>query len=136
MYQTFAYVGTSVDITPLGSTTTGTLIGTNVEGALRWNILPHYTWNPYVFVGAGWQHYDITDVDYSRSDTGLKDEDDLAVFPMGAGIAYRDHSGFVGELRGTFRPAEDSSLLVDANGDGGTASLHTWDATAQLGYEF
>lgn len=129
-----AYNGTAYDLQSVGSLNTGTLIGTNVEGALRWNILPHYEWNPYLFAGAGWQHYDVADNNLSRADDGIGDKDDLAVFPMGAGIAYRDTSGITGELRGTFRAAADSSFIQDAQGD--NASLHTWEASAGLGYEF
>ena len=129
-----AYIGTTVDIKPLGATTTGRLVGTNVEGALRWNILPHYVWNPYIFAGVGWQRYDVTNVDYSRADTGLADKDNLAVYPVGAGIAYRDRRGFVADVRSTFRAAQDSGLLREASGS--NAKLHTWDASAQVGYEF
>jgi hypothetical protein len=127
------YNGTAVDVQPLGETATGTLLGTNIEAAIRWNLLPHYAWNPYIFAGAGWQRYDVTDANFSRASTGLADEDNLAVWPMGAGIAYRDPDGIVAELRATFRLAQESELL--RTGDG-FADLHTWDASAQLGYEF
>lgn len=129
-----AYNGTAYDLQSVNSLNTGTLIGTNVEGALRWNILPHYEWNPYLFAGAGWQHYDIADNELSRADDGIGDQDDLAVFPMGVGLSYRDVSGITGELRGTFRAAADSTFIQDASGD--DASLHTWEASAGLGYEF
>ncbi len=129
-----AYNGTAYDLQSVGSLNTGTLIGTNVEGALRWNILPHYEWNPYIFAGAGWQHYDVADNELSRADDGIADNDDLVVFPMGAGIAYRDTSGITGELRGTFRAAGNSDLILDSDGD--EANLHTWEASAGLGYEF
>jgi hypothetical protein len=46
----------------------------DTEGALRWNILPHYTWNPYVFVGAGWQRYDITDANRRRTSVTNSEE--------------------------------------------------------------
>jgi hypothetical protein len=128
------YNGTAVDVQPLGEAVTGTLLGTNVEAALRWNILPHYVWNPYVFAGAGWQRYDVTDADFSRAATGIADEDDLVVWPMGAGLAYRDPDGIVAEVRGTFRLAQESELLRTSSGN--FADLHTWDASAQLGYEF
>jgi hypothetical protein len=128
-----SYVGTAVDIRPVGAIDTGTLIGTELEAAVRWNILPHHRWNPYVFLGAGWQHYNITSATFSRAATGLADDDDLAVFPMGAGIAYRDPSRITFELRGTFRAASESRLLVEA--DGASASLDTWEASAAIGYE-
>ena len=128
-----SYIGTAVDLTaPTGAQ--GTLLGTAVEGALRWNMLPHYEWNPYVFGGAGWQRYDVTDAVVSRSANGISDQEDLAVFPLGAGLSYRDLSGITFDVRGTLRVAEDSELVATATG--GNADLHTWDASGTLGYEF
>lgn len=128
-----AYIGSTVDIQPLGTTQTGTLVGTGVEGALRWNTLPHYAWNPYLFAGLGWQRYDVRDVNFSLSDTGVADRDNLTVFPLGGGLAYRD-AGIMVDVRGTIRPATNADLVTETNGD--TAKMHTWDVSAQLGYEF
>jgi hypothetical protein len=129
-----AYNGTAVDVRPLGAAKTGTLVGTNVEAALRWNVLPHYMINPYLFAGIGWQRYDVTNANYSMADVGMADKDNLSVFPMGAGVAYRDKSGLVLDVRGTFRAAPNPGLIRDPSG--GAADLHTWDAGANLGYEF
>jgi hypothetical protein len=129
-----AYNGTAYDVQDFSGVTSDTLIGTNFEGALRWNILPHYAWNPYLFAGVGWQHYDLNDNTLTRADSGIGSEDDLAVFPMGAGIAYRDISGITAELRGTFRAADSSTFIEDINGN--EVDLHTWEASAGLGYEF
>ena len=129
-----AYIGTAVDMASSFDGDTGTLIGTAFEASLRWNVLPHYSWNPYLFLGAGWQHYDVTDASFSRAVNGVADEDDLAIFPMGVGFQYRDMSGLVYDVRGTFRAAEESSLIADASE--GNADLHTWEASGSLGYEF
>lgn len=127
-----AYNGTAYDLqTFSGIQTSDTLIGTNLEGALRWNILPHYMVNPYIFAGVGWQHYDLND--NTLSDQGIETTDDLAVFPMGVGVSYRDPSGVTAELRGTFRAAADSSFIQEADGD--NARLDTWEASAGIGYE-
>lgn len=129
-----AYNGTAVNITPLAGGATGHLVGTNAEAALRYNVLPHYMWDPYVFAGIGWQRYDITNANFSMADTGLSDKENLAVFPLGAGITYRNRSGLVFDVRGTIRPAQSSTLLREPSG--GYASLHTWDAGGNVGYEF
>jgi hypothetical protein len=129
-----SYTGTTVDLQPLGQTATGQLVGTNVEGAVRWNILPHFSVNPYLFAGMGWQRYDVRDADFSLSDAGINEDENFVVFPTGVGIAYRDISGIVFDARGTFRWAGDSELIAEAGGD--FADLHTWEATANLGYEF
>jgi opacity protein-like surface antigen len=127
-----AYIGTAVDIDPLGAPESGTLIGTGVEGALRWNILPHYMFNPYLFAGVGWQRFDVRDVDFNVSDTGVQDKDNLAVYPVGGGLSFRDN-GLSLDLRGTFRAATDSDLVLQTGGD--TADMHTWDVSAQIGFE-
>lgn len=127
------YTGTSVELAPLGATATGTLVGTSFESALRWNVLPHYAWNPYVFVGVGWQRYDVMNGDFERADTGFVDQDELVVMPMGGGLAWRDVSGLVVDVRGSFRLADTSDLMVDSTG--GRVDLHTWEASATVGYE-
>lgn len=128
-----SYTGTSVDLAPLGSASSGTLVGTTIEGALRWNILPHYSWNPYVFGGVGWQRYDVMNGNFTRADTGFIDQDDFVVVPMGGGLAWRDPSGLVVDVRGTFRLADTSTLMVDEIGE--RTDLHTWEASATVGYE-
>jgi hypothetical protein len=127
------YIGTAANVEALGQDN-GTLVGTTVEGALRFNALPHYKFNPYVFAGIGYQRYDLRNDKLATSDSGMKNSDQLVEFPMGTGIAYRDRSGFTADLRGTFRAAAKSDLVVDPSGN--KADLHTWEASGALGYEF
>ena len=56
-------------------------------------------------------------------------------FPVGAGLSFRDASGFVLDLRGTYRATTSSTLLFDPRTNQ-YASLQTWEAGAALGYEF
>jgi hypothetical protein len=128
-----SYVGTAANVESLGRDN-GTLIGTTVEGALRFNILPHYKINPYIFAGIGYQRYDLRSPNFAQSDSGMQDSSDFAEFPMGTGISYRDRTGFTADVRGTFRAAANSNLLTDTNGT--KADMHTWEASAALGYEF
>ena len=129
------YLGTAANVNTINGQSNGTLIGTTTEAALRWNILPHNDLTPYIFGGAGWQHYDVRDMKFAQSDTGMKSNDNVAEFPMGAGLSLRDVSGFTADLRGTFRATTDSTLVLD--GVTNTyASLYSWEASAALGYEF
>lgn len=136
-----SYVGTatSIDNSALLPGQSATLIGTAFEGAVRYNILPHYTWNPYIFVGIGWQHYDVTDTHATLALNGMNDSDDLLEFPMGAGLSYR-MGGFVADIRGVFRATTyDNLILKDpalypASKD--YAPMHSWEASAAVGYEF
>jgi hypothetical protein len=129
-----SYLGTATNVRAMPAGQSATLIGTTAEAALRYNILPHYDWNPYVFAGAGWQHYDVT------GDTpqviGMATSDDLIEFPVGTGLAYR-RSGFVADLRGTFRATTEENLVLRNPATGSDpAPMHTWEASAALGYEF
>jgi hypothetical protein len=129
-----SYLGTAANINTINGNANGTLVGTTVEAALRYNILPHNTFNPYIFAGAGWQRYDVTNMHFAQSDTGMAPHDNMAEFPMGAGFGVRDVSGFNFDLRGTFRATTDSTLLQESNGN--YAQLHMWEASGAVGYEF
>jgi hypothetical protein len=130
------YIGTAQSIDALSGTQNATLVGTTAEGALRWNILPHYAWNPYVFAGVGWQRYDIAGAKFSMADSGINDSDNSVVFPMGTGVSYRAQNGLVLDLKGTFRASTQAGLVIDTTGNDSYAPLHTWEASGALGYEF
>lgn len=130
------YVGTAADVNALAGAQSGTLVGSTFEGAVRYNILPHGSWNPYAFVGMGWQRYDITGADFTLSDAGMRDSDNSIVFPMGAGVSYRDRSGLVLDLRGTFRANTEQGLVLESIGSDSYAPMHSWEASAAAGYEF
>ncbi len=129
-----SYIGQASDMRTFTGQSNGTLIGTTAEAALRWNILPHYEWNPYIFAGVGWQRYDLQSMVFATSDTGIKSTDNLVEYPMGAGVSYRDNSGLLVDLRGTFRAVPSSTLVVDPTGV--PASAHWWEASGAIGYEF
>jgi len=134
------YVGTATNINGLPTGNKGRLIGTTLEGALRWNVLPHMPFTPYAFIGMGWTRYDVTNTSISLADTGVRDHDNLMVFPMGVGLAYRI-SGFVVDARGTFRAATDNDLVltnpvITQPTPSDFLPMHSWEASAAVGYEF
>ncbi|MEP6860712.1 MAG: hypothetical protein ABJE66_08845 [Deltaproteobacteria bacterium] len=129
------YLGSAGHINTITGAPNGTLVGTTVEVALRYNILPHNLFTPYVFAGMGWQRYSVWNVQFAQSDTGLRSHDDVAEFPTGVGITMHDPSGAMADIRGTFRTTTGSDLLADP-ATGTFASLYSWEATGSLGYEF
>lgn len=132
------YVGSAQTIRSEFNTASATLIGTTVEGDVRINFMPHYMFTPYIFGGLGWQHYNINDNRFTLADTGMNKTDNLMDVPAGLGLSYRQN-GFVGELRGTYRWAATGSGLVlstTPSNVGQFASMSSWEASLQLGYEF
>lgn len=134
----FSYVGTASNVDSLFGTRSGTLLGSVLEGALRWNILPHLAWNPYVFGGVGWTHLEVTGASFTQADTGIRDRDNEMLFPIGAGIGYRSTSGFIADLRGTYRITIDDNMIVTNPGSvvPNYASMDWWEASAAAGFEF
>jgi hypothetical protein len=84
----------------------------------------------------GWQRYDIRGANFALSDTGMNDSDDAVVYPMGLGVSFRDTSGVVIDLKGTFRPVSNQDLIIDPAMSGEYAQMHSWEASAAAGYEF
>jgi hypothetical protein len=134
-----SYVGSATSIGSLPSGRSGTLLGTAVEGALRFNLLPHAPWTPYVFGGVGWQRYDVIRTDVTLAANGINDKDNLINFPVGLGMSYR-MNGFVIDVRGTFRFTTDEDLVLKTPALNPTSkdyeSMRNWDASASIGYEF
>jgi len=129
------YVGTAQNLNSLRGTPEGTLVGSVAEATLRYNVLPHFAWNPYVFAGVGYQRFDVQNMTFATADAGVKSNENLIEYPMGTGISYRTLSGFLVDLRGTFRAEASSTLVRDLTG-GTYASAHWWEASGSLGYEF
>lgn len=137
-----AYVGSATSISGLPTGNTGTLVGSAAEGTLRWNVLPHYAWTPYVFGGVGYQRYDVKGTSVSLSDSGMNSSDNLLNVPAGLGFAWRTSNGFVADIHGTYRFTWFQDLVLQ-NGAPvtGTSSnnfvkMNSWGASASLGYEF
>jgi hypothetical protein len=130
------YAGTAANIEALMGGQSGTLIGTTLEAAVRYNALPHLAWNPYAFAGMGWQRYDITGASMHVWDSGMKTGDNSAVFPLGAGIVYRHRSGLVADVHGTFRLSANAGLVLENPTSSSYVPMHTWEASGGIGYEF
>lgn len=122
-----AYVGSASDVVALGLDPDATLMQNGVEGALRLNILTGM-WQPYVLAGAGWSRYTVTNEDFNTS--SVESEDDVAQFPLGAGVAFR-YEGLVLDARGVYRPTASAELVPDDDGN-----MPSWAADLTAGIEF
>ena len=138
------YMGSASNVNALIGPESGTLIGTSVEGTLRWNILPHENFNPYIFGGAGWQHYDVTSGHFTLADNGMNSSDNLADFPVGAGLSFRLDNGLVISARGTYRFTVDPNLVLKTPTVAFTNIVNSnifeimdsWEGSAQIGFEW
>jgi hypothetical protein len=133
VYLEAGYVGTAAKVNaPLGNTA-ATLVGSTFEAIGKLSPLSKSALKPYAFFGAAWRHYDIAGEDFTTSDAGMDDSDDLFQIPVGAGLGYR-RSGFIADARFTFRASAGESMIVESDGE--YAPMHTWGVSAGLGYEF
>lgn len=126
-----AYVGTANDIDAIGVADNARLISNGLEGAIRLD-LTRTMIKPYVLAGAGWKHYSVQNTNVNTSD--LQDSDNVVTFPLAAGLNYK-YKRFIGDVRGTFSPTIDNELFRSDVGNDEN-QLHTWKATANVGFEF
>lgn len=127
------YLGTAQGIDAIGLDTNAVLLGTALQGVARLNGGQGDAFNPYVFAGMAWRRYDLTNIDTNTSD--VTDSDNLLEVPFGLGMAYRyDH--FVADVRGEVRVATFEDLIPSGDAAGEDMAMHTWGASAQVGYEF
>lgn len=139
-----AYTGSAGDVNGLFGPQTGTLIGTAFTGSLRWNVLPHAAFTPYVYGGVGWQNYQITNSNrtFTLADSGMNSSDNSVIFPTGLGVQWRDRSGLVIDAHGAFNWNVDAGLVLNpdgtqfANTNNDFLPMHTWEAGANIGFEW
>jgi hypothetical protein len=129
------YLGTASTVDSLVGGRSATLVGTGVGADLRLNVIPDQAWQPYVFLGGSYRRYDVSGASFSTSDAGMNDVDNVFEVPMGVGVSYRTQ-GFFGDVRGTFRAATNSHLVLTSPGSTDYVPLHNWGAIARVGYEF
>lgn len=129
------YYGTAGSIDSLVGGKNANLVGHAVGADVRFNVLPDGMFQPYGFVGGAYRRYDVTGASFTTSDAGMNDSDNLLEIPMGVGVAYRT-GGFVADVRGSFRAAIDSALVLKSPTSTDYVPMHQWGATARIGWEF
>jgi hypothetical protein len=120
-----AYVGSTQELNALGLDRDAMLTSHGVEGNLRLN-MSNTQVVPYIFTGAGWRRYSITNADINLS--SIRDVDNVMEIPAGAGLTWRISSVIV-DLRGVFRFAVGNDLMQSDD-------LHTLSVRGNVGWEF
>ena len=133
-----SYLGSAQTIDALGLDDGAVLLGNGVQANVRLNLTTTASVQPFLFAGAAWRRYQLTNVDTNTSD--VADDDDVLEIPVGAGIAYR-YRGFILDARGEYRRTTEEDLMPSLTQDGpfandSQAELHRWGVNANIGYEF
>lgn len=137
-----SYIGSAQSISALGLDDSAVLVGNGAQAALRFNTTIDFPVQPFIYGGAAWRRYDLTNADFNTSD--VNDSDNVFEFPLGVGFAGR-WQGLILDARGEYRPTIDNDLLPEFASTGGTledvgndnfAAMHRWSVNASIGYEF
>lgn len=128
------FLGTTGTIQALTGMETGTLFGTTIEGALRYNLRPLETWNPYVTAGVGGQRYTVSG-DLDLATAGVKDSDVSLIFPVALGLVVHPSATFLIDVRATVRPNANGRLVLEQMGGSDYRPLHAWEVGAAVGFE-
>jgi hypothetical protein len=126
-----AYVGSEQSIEALGLSTNTRLLGNGVEGDLRLNFT-NFMVQPYIFGGAGWTHYQITNSTTNTS--SVLSSDDVGTVPLGAGISIRPTKAFLIDVRGTYRAVFNDTMFDRVTNSNN--SMQNWGAIGRVGFEF
>lgn len=124
-----AYIGSAQDISAVGLDPDAILLSNGGEANLRLNILPG-VFQPYVFGGIGFRHYEIVNSDVNTS--AIEDSDTIGIVPMGGGFTVR-LDNFLLDARGTFRWAFEDQMLTSTVDEG--LGMSTWMAELRAGVE-
>ena len=124
-----AYIGSAQNIAAAGLDPDAFLLSNGGEANLRLNILPG-VFQPYVFGGVGYRHYQIANSDVNTS--AIADDDNVGIVPVGGGFIVRADR-FLLDARGTFRWAFEDEMLVLGPDDG--LGMSTWSAELRAGIE-
>jgi hypothetical protein len=133
-----SYLGSAQAIEALGLDNNAVLLGNGVQANVRVNLTTDTDLQPFLFGGAAWRRYQVTNTDSNTSD--VADDDDVLEIPVGAGLAYR-YRGLILDMRGEYRRTTQEDLMPSLTQDGpfandGQAELHRWGVNANIGYEF
>jgi hypothetical protein len=124
-----AYVGAAQSISGLGLGS-NTLLRNGFEGVLRGQFplaMGPSLFEPYAFVGLGWNHYSLSNTPVASASI-VGTSDDTFTVPWGFGFSA-GYMGFLADVRFTYRPTYDANILGDA-------SLTNWNFGGAIGYEF
>lgn len=133
-----SYIGSAQRISALGLNNNSMLVGNGAQGALRLNLTTDLPVQPFIFGGAAWRRYTVTN-NNAINTSDVANRDDVMEFPVGAGIAGK-FAGLVLDARGEFRYTTNADLISTTTeptiGVSNSGTMHRWGVNANIGYEF
>jgi hypothetical protein len=130
------YMGSAQGINAIGLSNNAVLVGNGVTGDVRFNVIRDWYVQPFVFGGAAWRNYQLTNENFNVSD--VNNSDNVLEVPVGLGFASY-FGQFMLDVRGTYRMAWFNDLIPAIAGENTGSligSLDRWDATATIGMAF
>ncbi len=124
-----AYVGSAQGIDAPGMPTNAVLVGSGVQGALRFAPAPELVIAPFLYAGAGWRHYSLTNASPNLS--AISSSDNVAEFPFGLGLQYI-YGGLLVDARLDYRITQDGNMMPAAS----NADMNRWGVQGNIGYQF
>lgn len=131
-----SYFGSAQSIDAIGLDSDAILVSNGLQGALRGNFLRNSYVQPFVYAGAAWRRYDLTNEVINTSD--VADSDDLFELPVGVGVAGYIY-GFMADVRGEYRNSWGADLIPALDlldNDTIAGPMDTWSVNASIGASF
>jgi hypothetical protein len=105
-----SYIGSAQSIDRLGLDNDAVLVGNGAQAALRLNLMEDVV-QPFIYGGAAWRHYQITNDTVNTSD--IANDDDVFELPVGIGVAGYIPGGFTADVRAEYRTTWDNDLIPE-----------------------
>jgi hypothetical protein len=130
-----SYIGSAQSIDAIGLDNDAVLVGNGAQGAVRVNFVTDYVAQPFLYGGAAWRHYELTNTNFNTSD--VADSDDVFELPVGIGVAGYV-AGFMADVRAEYRGTWDDDMFPSDNdrSDALISQMDRWGVMANIGAEF
>jgi opacity protein-like surface antigen len=129
-----SYIGSVQTIDTLGIDANTLLVGNGAELALRLDGPVGANITPFLFGGAGWRHYSLSNTDTNTS--AVEDSDSVYEFPLGVGLSTPIASNILLDVRGELRYVTGSDMVPNFDDDASpttSAEMHRWGINLTVG---
>jgi hypothetical protein len=132
-----SYIGSAQSIDAIGLDNNAVLVGNGAQGALRLNLMEDVV-QPFIYAGAAWRHYQITNETQANT-SDIANDDDVFELPVGVGVAGYIPGGFTADVRAEYRTTWSNDLIPDnslSNDNTIGSALDRFGLNASIGANF